>query len=231
MVNREAEVDRLLRESLRAAGDRWEPDQDKALREILTRSEPRARRRLARGLLSVLRRFRARALVLAAAVPVLAWAMVLGPGALQTLRDPHEGTPRHVVADPAPLPGATRIEAAGSPIADVTVRRHAKMLRMTLIGFGPDLAGTLVAGEALRTVPDILHLPVPVARDRLQRRGLQVRLRAEVTRGELSSDVVTHQYPGPRQTVPANGSVTITVRTSCAACLQAQGASIVPKVA
>jgi hypothetical protein len=282
MVNHGAEVDRLLRDSLHVAGDRWEPDQNKALREIRARSERRVGRRLCPRLMARLQRFRSRALVLAAAMSVLALASLLGPGAVQALRDAHEDSPRQVAAGPTvssgtpsqktpgqahavrrpvsltagsqrlkggrPAPhvdeGLSLLSEAGDApwaFASEMATRHAEpstaatrramTQRLTRIEFGPDVVGVRAAATVLRTVPDILNLAPPVARDRLQQRGLQVRLIAEPSEGGPVGDVVTRQYPTPGQKVPVNAAVTLMVRTSCPPCLQAQGAIIAAKAA
>jgi hypothetical protein len=57
MVNPDAELDRRLREGLRAAGNLWEPDQDQAFREFQRRRQQRGTSVADRALAAVLNWF------------------------------------------------------------------------------------------------------------------------------------------------------------------------------
>jgi hypothetical protein len=237
MVNRDAEADQLLRESLHAAGDRWEPDRERALLEIRRRTEHRARRGLEHRLQAVIERFRSRPLALGTAVAVLALSAVLVPSVIETLRDPNGDTLRHVVAGPDSSHGTARDDVSAADKnrdalrredsqRDEVLWRQAETQRIAILDFGPDMIIAVAAGTVVRVVPDIRNVPLPAARDRLQHQRLRVRVLAARTEGELTNDVVTDQYPAPGENLPVNGAVTLKVRTSCPACLQAQGATL-----
>jgi hypothetical protein len=229
MLNRQAELDRLLHESLHAAVDGWTPDADRALRELHERRQARNLAARVRFIASaVLRRFTVRSLsALTITAVALTVPLLLAPEIL------HSGPTRE---HPRPVPLAGRSAPGVGPSKPATRPGYSPYASIPESDPPGEVAGTrwgYVEPHALpvkprvtasiradtRTVPDALWLPEPVARRDLLRRQLRVRLIAVEVRGMVTSDVVVGQYPHADQVVPPDATVTIRVLTGCGACL------------